>query len=92
MWLLFSEEDSHAVYFLAKQEVTKLDILNFVSHGVAKVEEEDDESENDDEDSDSIVGSSDDDENEDGTAPQRKGGCTKTICGRSYAGCEEWQA
>jgi ATP-dependent Clp protease ATP-binding subunit ClpA len=33
---LFSEEDSHAVYFLAKQGVTRLDILNFVAHGVSK--------------------------------------------------------
>jgi ATP-dependent Clp protease ATP-binding subunit ClpA len=33
---LFSEEDSHAVYFLAKQGVTRLDILNYVAHGVSK--------------------------------------------------------
>ena len=33
---LFSEEDSHAVYFLAKQGVSRLDILNYISHGVPK--------------------------------------------------------
>jgi ATP-dependent Clp protease ATP-binding subunit ClpA len=33
---LFSEEDSHAVYFLAKQGVTRLDLLNYISHGVPK--------------------------------------------------------
>ncbi len=30
---LFSEEDSHAVYFLAKQGVSRLDVLNVVAHG-----------------------------------------------------------
>lgn len=33
---LFSEEDSHAVYFLAKQGVSRLDVLNFIAHGMAK--------------------------------------------------------
>jgi ATP-dependent Clp protease ATP-binding subunit ClpA len=33
---IFSEEDSHAVYFLAKQGVTRLDVLNYLAHGVAK--------------------------------------------------------
>ncbi|MFN4894557.1 MAG: ATP-dependent Clp protease ATP-binding subunit ClpA [Pseudomonadota bacterium] len=33
---IFSEEDSHAVYFLAKQGVTRLDILNYLAHGVSK--------------------------------------------------------
>lgn len=33
---LFSEEDSHAVYFLAKQGVTRLDVLNYLAHGVTK--------------------------------------------------------
>jgi ATP-dependent Clp protease ATP-binding subunit ClpA len=39
---LFSEEDSHAVYFLAKQGVTRLDVLNYISHGVAKNAQEGD--------------------------------------------------
>jgi len=40
---IFSEEDSHAVYFLAKQGVTRLDVLNFIAHGVAKDSDESDE-------------------------------------------------
>ena len=41
---LFSEEDSHAVYFLAKQGVSRLDVLNFIAHGIAKggAEDQDD--------------------------------------------------
>ena len=34
---IFGEKDSHAVYFLNQQEVTRLDIVNFISHGVAKI-------------------------------------------------------
>lgn len=30
---LFSEQDSHAVYLLSKQDVTRLDIVNYLSHG-----------------------------------------------------------
>lgn len=33
---MFSEEESHAVYFLEKQGVTRLDILNYVSHRIEK--------------------------------------------------------
>lgn len=33
---LFSEQDSHAVFLLAKQEVTRLDIINYISHGITK--------------------------------------------------------
>lgn len=36
---IFSEEDSHAVYFLAKQGVTRLDVLNYLAHGVSKESE-----------------------------------------------------
>lgn len=34
---MFAEQDSHAVYLLDKQGITRLDILNFISHGVGKV-------------------------------------------------------
>ncbi|MDP7638593.1 MAG: AAA family ATPase, partial [Candidatus Hydrogenedentes bacterium] len=34
---MFEEENSHASYFLETQGVTRLDVLNFVSHGVSKV-------------------------------------------------------
>ena len=33
---LFSERESHAVYFLQTQEMTRLDAVNYISHGVAK--------------------------------------------------------
>ncbi|CAA7613373.1 ATP-dependent Clp protease ATP-binding subunit ClpA [Magnetospirillum sp. UT-4] len=33
---LFSERESHAVYFLQLQEMTRLDAVNYISHGVAK--------------------------------------------------------
>ena len=34
---IFGEKDSHAVYFLNQQEITRLDVVNYISHGVAKV-------------------------------------------------------
>ncbi len=34
---IFSEKDSHAVYFLGQQDVSRLDIVNYISHGVAKL-------------------------------------------------------
>ena len=33
---LFSERESHAVYFLQGQEMTRFDAVNYISHGVAK--------------------------------------------------------
>ena len=33
---LFSERESHAVYFLQLQDMTRLDAVNFISHGIAK--------------------------------------------------------
>jgi ATP-dependent Clp protease ATP-binding subunit ClpA len=33
---LFSERESHAVYFLSLQDMTRLDAVNFISHGIAK--------------------------------------------------------
>ncbi|HET7662217.1 MAG TPA: Clp protease N-terminal domain-containing protein, partial [Rhodanobacteraceae bacterium] len=37
---IFGEKDSHAVYFLHQQEVTRLDVVNYISHGIAKVGDE----------------------------------------------------
>src|SRR5690606_32546319 len=34
---LFSERESHAVFFLQEQEMTRLDAVNYISHGIAKV-------------------------------------------------------
>jgi ATP-dependent Clp protease ATP-binding subunit ClpA len=36
---IFGEKDSHAVFFLHQQGVTRLDVVNFISHGIAKVTE-----------------------------------------------------
>ncbi|HEU0195788.1 MAG TPA: AAA family ATPase, partial [Nevskiaceae bacterium] len=33
---LFSEKDTHAVYLLGQQGVTRLDVINYVSHGISK--------------------------------------------------------
>lgn len=33
---LFSERESHAVYFLHEMDVTRLDVVNYISHGVVK--------------------------------------------------------
>ncbi|WP_045225611.1 ATP-dependent Clp protease ATP-binding subunit ClpA [Methyloterricola oryzae] len=37
---IFSEQDSQAVYLLNKQDITRLDIVNYISHGISKVREE----------------------------------------------------
>ncbi len=37
---IYGEKDSHAVFFLHQQGVTRLDVVNYISHGVAKVAEE----------------------------------------------------
>ncbi|PWB58746.1 MAG: ATP-dependent Clp protease ATP-binding subunit ClpA, partial [Nitrosomonadales bacterium] len=36
---LFGEKDSHAVYFLQQQGISRLDVVNFISHGISKVQE-----------------------------------------------------
>ncbi|AZY49405.1 ATP-dependent Clp protease ATP-binding subunit ClpA [Bordetella avium] len=33
---IFGEKDSHAVYYLQQQGVTRLDVVNFLSHGITK--------------------------------------------------------
>jgi len=34
---LFSEREAHAVYFLQMHDMTRLDAVNYISHGIAKV-------------------------------------------------------
>jgi ATP-dependent Clp protease ATP-binding subunit ClpA len=36
---IFGESHSHAKYLLEKQGITRLDILNYISHGISKVDE-----------------------------------------------------
>ncbi|MSQ80572.1 MAG: ATP-dependent Clp protease ATP-binding subunit ClpA [Candidatus Methylopumilus sp.] len=38
---IYGEKDSHAVYFLHQQGVTRLDVVNFIAHGVSKLTEGD---------------------------------------------------
>lgn len=33
---IFGEKDSHAVYFLHQQGITRLDVVNFIAHGIKK--------------------------------------------------------
>ncbi len=33
---VFGEKDSHAVYFMTQQGVTRLDVVNYISHGISK--------------------------------------------------------
>ncbi|WP_414707934.1 ATP-dependent Clp protease ATP-binding subunit ClpA [Pusillimonas sp.] len=37
---MYGEKDSHAVYYLLQQGVTRLDVVNFLSHGITKAPEE----------------------------------------------------
>lgn len=34
---IFSEQESQAVYFLKQQNIARIDVVNFISHGIAKV-------------------------------------------------------
>jgi len=40
---LFSEQDSHAVYILSKYEISRLDVVNYLAHGISKVEQDEDQ-------------------------------------------------
>jgi ATP-dependent Clp protease ATP-binding subunit ClpA len=42
---IYGEKDSHAVFFLHQQGITRLDVVNFISHGVAKLPEGEDKAE-----------------------------------------------
>ncbi|MEJ0040552.1 MAG: ATP-dependent Clp protease ATP-binding subunit ClpA [Gammaproteobacteria bacterium] len=37
---IFSEKQSHAVYLLNRQHVARLDVVNYISHGLSKIAEE----------------------------------------------------
>lgn len=34
---IFGEKDSHAVFFLQRQGITRLDVVNYIAHGISKV-------------------------------------------------------
>ena len=37
---IFGEKDSHALHFLTQQGLTRLDVVNFISHGITKTPQE----------------------------------------------------
>ncbi len=37
---IFGEKDSHALHFMTQQGLTRLDVVNFISHGIAKTAQE----------------------------------------------------
>ena len=39
---IFSEQESQAVYFLKQQNIARIDVVNFISHGIAKVPDQED--------------------------------------------------
>jgi ATP-dependent Clp protease ATP-binding subunit ClpA len=43
---IFGERESQAVFFLEKQNVSRLDVVNYISHGISKIEEENNHNEN----------------------------------------------
>jgi ATP-dependent Clp protease ATP-binding subunit ClpA len=43
---IFSEQESQAVYLLRRCEITRLDVVNFISHGFSKDEDKADDSDN----------------------------------------------
>lgn len=38
---IFSEQESQAVYFLRRENITRLDVINYISHGVSKYQSND---------------------------------------------------
>ncbi len=53
---LFSEQDSHAVYLLNKQDITRLDVVNYLAHGISKIDQFDNhqQSQTDNQESDGV--------------------------------------
>jgi ATP-dependent Clp protease ATP-binding subunit ClpA len=58
---IFGEKDSHAVYFLSQRGVSRLDVVNYISHGISKAPEKKEKAE---------AGSG---QPEEGGAPDQKG-------------------
>jgi ATP-dependent Clp protease ATP-binding subunit ClpA len=46
---IFGEQESQAVYFLKQQEINRLDVVNYISHGITKGSEDSDMSSGNDE-------------------------------------------
>ncbi len=37
---IFAEKDSHAVYLLGRQEVSRLDVVNYIAHGLTRLDDD----------------------------------------------------
>ena len=42
---IFSEQESQAVYFLKLQDIARIDIVNYIAHGISKIQDSDGEGE-----------------------------------------------
>ncbi|MCP5334077.1 MAG: ATP-dependent Clp protease ATP-binding subunit ClpA [Oceanospirillaceae bacterium] len=42
---IFSEQESQAVYFLKQQNIARIDVVNFISHGISKISHQPEEAE-----------------------------------------------
>ncbi len=51
---IFGEQESHAVYLLSEQNISRLDVVNYISHGISKVSGEESE-DSEQESSDSVA-------------------------------------
>jgi ATP-dependent Clp protease ATP-binding subunit ClpA len=59
---IFREPDSHAAYLLAQQAITRLDVISYISHGIAKVPDDVHDPSGRDDDDDAIDDESEGDE------------------------------
>ncbi len=53
---IFSEQESQAVYFLKMQNIARLDVVNYITHGISKVAGEEDASDPDREGEEELMG------------------------------------
>ncbi|MGY8813939.1 MAG: ATP-dependent Clp protease ATP-binding subunit ClpA [Gammaproteobacteria bacterium] len=60
---IFGERESHAAYFLSRQNIARLDVVNYISHGITKISEDDQEM------GDNISMDEDGQQEESGTSP-----------------------
>ncbi|MCW8334332.1 ATP-dependent Clp protease ATP-binding subunit ClpA [Vibrio sp. SCSIO 43135] len=51
---IFSEQESHAAYLLKKNDISRLDIVNFISHGITKSSDSSDDSSSESFNNDSV--------------------------------------
>ncbi|MEM0514514.1 ATP-dependent Clp protease ATP-binding subunit ClpA [Pseudoalteromonas sp. YIC-827] len=60
---IFSEQESQAVYLLKKHDVNRLDIVNFISHGISRADDESEHIDDHEEISEELVGEASEEQN-----------------------------